>query len=169
MRKILAINYDKCTGCRTCELDCVFFHEKMFNPSRARIRALRIEAEGLYMPVVCQQCEDALCTLVCPVNAFYRAKKTGAVLIKHDVCLGCRICMAACPFGAITFDEFSGKMLKCDLCDGDPVCVKHCTSEAIKYTSCVEASLDKMHAAICKPLGVGRKGASEMKLDRKIG
>jgi Fe-S-cluster-containing dehydrogenase component len=52
--------------------------------------------------------------------------------------------MMACPFGAITFDEESGKMRKCDLCDGDPACVKHCTTGAIQYITSAEACITKM-------------------------
>ena len=131
--KVLLVDPRKCTGCRICEMACSFRKEGVFSPTKARIHVLRWEAEGLDIPMVCWQCEDAPCMAVCPVKAIYRNTKTGAILIDQDLCIGCRECMAVCPFGGITMSE-TGEMVKCDLCGGDPFCVKLCPTGALEYT-----------------------------------
>lgn len=80
---------------------------------------------------------------VCPVGAIRRDTKTEAVLIDRDACIGCRVCMIACPFGAITFDLDRRRPIKCDLCEGDPRCVKFCETRALTYGSLVEAEYDR--------------------------
>ncbi len=61
------------------------------------------EEGKFYVPVSCQQCEDAPCTKVCPTGATW-AEKDGIVVIDYDWCIGCRCCMAACPYGARHFN-----------------------------------------------------------------
>jgi Fe-S-cluster-containing dehydrogenase component len=69
----------------------------------------------------------------CPVEAFHRDEKTGAVLIDDDVCIGCRLCIDECPFGGISIDPDKERVIKCDLCGGDPQCVKYCPTSALQY------------------------------------
>jgi len=140
VKNILFVDYEKCTGCRLCEVACSFFHDKMFNPARARIQVLKWESQGIDVPIVCQHCEDAPCQLACPVNAIYRETSTGAISINSDLCIGCRMCMGICPFGCITSDTESAKVIKCDLCSGEPECVKYCTPKAIEYLTPGEAA-----------------------------
>ena len=104
MEKVLKIDYQKCTGCRLCELVCSVSHHGVSNPARSRIKVVKWEAEGLYVPVTCQQCEDAPCISVCPVKATYRDGETGCVTIDYDICIGCRSCVTVCPFGARSYD-----------------------------------------------------------------
>jgi len=131
--KVLMINYEKCTGCRLCELVCSVRHEGVSNPSRSRIKVVKWEADGLYIPMSCQQCEDAPCLNVCPVKAISRDEALSRVMVDYDVCIGCRSCVAVCPFGAMHFDVIDRKVAKCDLCDGDPQCVKFCEVKAVEY------------------------------------
>lgn len=131
-----------CTGCRACELACSFYCEGKFAPSKSRVRVVKMDWEGIDVPTGCQNCEDAPCKLVCPVNAIYRDEDTNGVLIDYDTCIGCKECMVACPFGAIHFDKDKGIVYKCDLCFGDPECVKWCFTKAIEYVQDMEVLPD---------------------------
>ena len=102
--KALMINDEKCTGCRLCELVCSVMHDGISNPSRSRIKVIKWEAEGLYIPMSCQQCQDAPCMNVCPVKAISRDEDLARVIVDYDVCIGCRACVSACPFGAMSFN-----------------------------------------------------------------
>jgi Fe-S-cluster-containing hydrogenase component 2 len=133
MAKILMINPDKCSSCKNCELICSFHHGKEFNPAKSRVHALIWERLGIGIPMMCMHCEEAACMKVCPVGAIYRDEATGAVLVNESRCLGCKMCVSACPFGNITYDTDAKKVIKCDLCGGDPQCVKMCPSKAIEY------------------------------------
>ena len=72
MAKVLMIDYEKCTGCRICEQVCSVKHEGVSNPARSRIKIVKWESEGRYVPVGCQQCESAPCMAICPVQALFR-------------------------------------------------------------------------------------------------
>ncbi|UCE36642.1 MAG: 4Fe-4S dicluster domain-containing protein [Thermoplasmata archaeon] len=130
----LTFNSENCTGCRACELACSFYHEEVFSPSKSRIRVVRIDEEGIDVPVGCEHCDSAVCMLVCPVKAISEDKKTNAVILNPDACIGCKQCLAVCPFGAIHYDEDNRKFYKCDLCSGEPECVKWCETKAITYS-----------------------------------
>ena len=104
MDKVLSINYEKCTGCRQCELICSVSHEGVSNPSKSRINVIKWEHEGLYVPMSCQQCQDAPCVAICPVKALSRDKELDYVTHDADTCIGCRSCVAVCPFGAMGYN-----------------------------------------------------------------
>jgi carbon-monoxide dehydrogenase iron sulfur subunit len=147
MAKALYIDYQKCTGCRLCELVCAVKHDGFSNPTRSRIRVIKWEAEGLYVPMTCQQCEDAPCMNVCPVKAISRDEDLGLVMIDYDVCIGCRSCVVVCPFGAMSFNVIDRKVFKCDLCDGDPQCVRFCEEKAVDFVDVDEVSILKKREA----------------------
>lgn len=133
----IIVDPSKCSGCRVCEAVCSLVNEGVFNPTKSRIKVIRMikgsPAGLLYsVPVVCQQCEEAYCQKVCPVRAIYRNNK-GALVVEGQKCIGCRLCQAACPIGAISVDPEKRIALKCDLCEkaGAPQCVKYCFDNAI--------------------------------------
>jgi len=149
-RKVIVVYPERCTGCRLCEVVCSMYRHGYISPDRAGITIVDFTTH--YVPIVCMHCESPPCMEVCPANAIYRDAKTGAVVINRDLCLGCRSCMMACPFGAITWSDRDGKVVKCDLCNGDPQCVKVCTRGALQYVPLDRAFLEKRVEA-AKKLG----------------
>jgi len=133
MKKILSFNIKDCTGCRLCEVICALEKGEGANPAKARIRIIKSEETGVDVPGICQHCENPPCQDVCPVEAIRRDSKTEAVILKQDVCIGCRACTLVCPYGAITMDVERGTMVKCDLCEGKPQCVELCPKGALVY------------------------------------
>jgi len=160
MDKVLKIDYQKCTGCRLCELVCSVFHHGVSNPSRSRIKVVKWESEGLYVPITCQQCEDAPCISVCPVKATYRDETTGYVAIDYDICIGCRSCVTVCPFGARNYNTVDKVILKCDLCGGDPQCVRFCDMKAVDYINADRLSTVRKKEAAKRISAAGKEAAA---------
>jgi len=146
MDKILIVQPEKCTGCRTCELTCSFTRTDEFNPELSRISVLSYEKIGFSVPMVCQQCGIAACMKVCSVGAITKNAATGAMEVQDSKCIGCKMCTIACPFGAIHYHVETNIVSKCDLCGGDPACVKLCPSGAITYQEANMGSLTKRKA-----------------------
>jgi Fe-S-cluster-containing hydrogenase component 2 len=155
MAKVLMTDFEKCTGCRLCELVCPVKHEGVSNPARSRIKVAK--EEGGYVPVSCQQCLTAPCQAVCPVRAISRDESLNRVVIDYDRCISCRMCVAVCPFGAMGFDTLAEKIIKCDFCDGDPQCVKFCEPQAIQYVDAATVSDVKKQATAEKFPGILEK------------
>ncbi len=161
----MVIDLRKCDGCVTidmppqCTQACIDGH---FVPQGQQwIQVYQVELPGGGtgpMPTPCMQCENAPCVNVCPVGATYQTKE-GVVLVDHYRCIGCRFCMAACPYQRRFFNwgtprippeaalaEYSpeypvpavkGTVIKCMFCahflhDGKlPYCVKGCPMKAL--------------------------------------
>ena len=135
----MLINTKKCVGCYACRLACQA--KNHLEPGESFIKFHELET-GTYpnvyneiVPTQCQHCEDAPCAAVCPTHATY-VTDSGVVLVDEEKCIGCKMCIAACPYGARSFNPITKVVEKCTLCRhlqevGDvPACVKACCSEA---------------------------------------
>ena len=129
-----ALDLSRCIGCRRCVDACVQENNQSRNPQIQWIRVLRFkkgnlnfeEAEHYYdagmvptqgyytVPVQCQQCENPPCVKVCPTKATWR-DPDGIVVIDYDWCIGCRYCMAACPYWARRFNFAEPEIPEADL------------------------------------------------------
>jgi Fe-S-cluster-containing hydrogenase component 2 len=146
MQKSLYIDPVKCTGCLQCEMACSYDNYQVINPSKSVIKVFDFEDEGRKVPYTCTQCADAWCMAACPVEAIKVDARTGAKVVLEDICVGCKVCTIACPFGTINYVADRGKVQKCDLCGGDPACAKACPTGAITYVDSDWTGLDKMRA-----------------------
>ena len=102
MDRIVVADPNKCAGCRLCEMVCSLRHEGQCNPVLSRIRVVRFPDQAVFVPMLCVQCTKRVCRSVCPVGAIVSDPKTGANLVEENRCIGCRECVMACPFGAMT-------------------------------------------------------------------
>ena len=150
MQKVILVDQDKCTGCRLCEMVCSVKHEGVSNPSRSRVNIIKWFMEGFFMPMVCQQCMEAPCIAVCPKDALSREDTLGSVKLDYDLCIGCKMCVTACPFGGMGIDTVANKVIKCDLCDGDPQCVRFCFPGALQFVEANAVNLRKKREAATK-------------------
>jgi Fe-S-cluster-containing hydrogenase component 2 len=141
MNKILLISPTKCKDCGTCESVC----------GNAAISVIDFEAgdRTFSVPVTCMQCEDAACMEICPTGALWRDAE-GNVAVDGGRCVGCRLCVGACPFGNIQYSRPRKRVMKCDLCGGAPDCAKYCPTRAIEYVDGTESNLGKKRAVAAK-------------------
>lgn len=160
MAKALYIDHEKCTGCRLCELVCAVAHDGISNPARSRIRVIKWEAEGLFIPMTCQQCQDAPCLNVCPVKAISKDEELGRVTVDYNTCIGCRACVSVCPFGAMSYNAIDRRVLKCDLCDGKPQCVSFCEVKAVDFIEAGDVGLIKSRKAAQRVSAAGKEAAA---------
>jgi Fe-S-cluster-containing dehydrogenase component len=121
---------EKCTGCRQCAIACALNKFGECNPKKGAINILRDEFERYEIQFVCLQCEEPECISVCMKGAVKKGED-GIVRIDKEKCVGCRMCVVACPYGAVT--SFKGDIINCDLCEGEPVCIKYCSTDALTY------------------------------------
>jgi len=119
-----ALDLSRCIGCRRCVYACVKENNQSRDPQIHWIQVLQMdkergidfadsdvhynpelvpEAGHFYVPMACQQCRHPQCTIVCPVKATWQ-EPDGIVVVDYNWCIGCRYCMAACPYGARHFN-----------------------------------------------------------------
>lgn len=119
-----ALDISRCIGCRRCVYGCVEENNLSRDPQIHWIQVLEMEKEKgvdflhsnlyyeheevpheghFYLPVACQQCKNPPCVKTCPVQATWQ-EPDGIVVVDYNWCIGCRCCMAACPYGARHFN-----------------------------------------------------------------
>ncbi|MGN0038162.1 MAG: 4Fe-4S dicluster domain-containing protein [Coriobacteriales bacterium] len=165
MRNALIIDINKCIGCFSCAIACkvendialgeywntVHYEPAWFDENLGK-------KAQYWLPVQCQQCENASCVHVCPTGASYRDPETGIVLVDKSKCIGCKYCMMACPYGVRSWNKEEGVVEKCTLCGqltskgAQPACVAACCAEARYYGDLDDPSSDAAKAlAACAP------------------
>lgn len=139
-KKTIVIDLDRCIGCYSCEVSCkmennidlgVYYNKVLTIGPTGKFPDL----EMYFLPSLCQSCDDAPCVAVCPTGASH-INKDGVILVDHEKCIGCLLCMSACPYHARSFNKNTEVVEKCTLCshltsaDDEPACVKACCAKA---------------------------------------
>ena len=140
MRRIYHIP-EVCIGCKLCEVYCLTAHSKTKNVLFAYkketprpISRTIVEQKGIEsLSAKCNHCEEPECVEACMTGAMKKLA-TGEVTCDTDKCIGCWMCIMACPFGAIERNiESIPVSSKCDLCIDRPIpaCVENCPNRAL--------------------------------------
>ncbi|PIE64526.1 MAG: twin-arginine translocation pathway signal protein [Desulfobacterales bacterium] len=138
----MVIREHLCVDCELCKEACVKTNNVPDYGFRTTILEKKKEIvdgyETIFTPVLCNQCNRPPCVRVCPTTATWKDKKTGIVVMKPDRCIGCKTCMAACPYNARYFNEETRAVDKCDFCwesrlskgETTTACVEACPADA---------------------------------------
>jgi Fe-S-cluster-containing dehydrogenase component len=115
------VDLGRCVGCAACVLACRLENGWPSSAPWRRVLPLNeVRHPGgptYFLSVACHHCEHPACVDACPSGAYER--RSDGVVVHHEaLCLGCRYCEMACPFGAPQFDTARGVMTKCDFCQG---------------------------------------------------
>lgn len=130
-----------CSGCRTCEIVCATYHEGVASSMLSRMFVRKDVMNACTTDILtCKHCAGPECVAACPTGALSVDPETGARVIDGEQCVGCQICMNACPVEPprIRYNPEKNVCFKCDLCGGEPQCVKFCPMGAL--TASWEAS-----------------------------
>jgi Fe-S-cluster-containing dehydrogenase component len=174
-----ALDLSRCVGCRRCADACTTENNQTRNPDLSWIRVLEMEEkhgvdfhhadpyydaetvpqEGhFYLPMACQQCRNAPCVKSCPVGATWQ-EKDGIVVIDYNWCIGCRCCMASCPYGARRFNWKDPEVPSEELNPDQHYLGNRVRPKGVveKCTFCIQRSRDGRYPACVEACPVGAR------------
>ncbi|OUO91325.1 hypothetical protein B5F40_04265 [Gordonibacter sp. An230] len=136
----MLVDLSRCIGCNACVIACKMENEVPLTKFNTWIESWDVEDGAGFirranLPKLCNHCENPACVHVCPTAASHVADD-GTVQIDVDKCIGCKYCMAACPYGVRWFNDESGDVHKCTFCEHRvsngllPACVGNCVTGA---------------------------------------
>src|SRR5258708_4356473 len=133
-----AIDLRKCIGCHACTIACKAEHQIPIGVNGCWVKTVEQgsfpRTQRFFLPVLCNQCDDAPCMRICPTNALYK-RRDGIVDLDPAACIGCRACMVACPYDQLFIDPNTHTAEKCNFCANRveqqllPACVSVCPTE----------------------------------------
>ncbi|MFQ5504650.1 MAG: 4Fe-4S dicluster domain-containing protein [Planctomycetota bacterium] len=134
------VDHSRCIGCHACSTACKSENRVPLAVHRTYVKSVEIgefpAAQRAFQVTRCNQCERPPCASICPTSAMYR-RGDGIVDFDKAVCIGCKACIAACPYDAIFINPDDHAAEKCNFCAHrvdiglEPACVVVCPTEAI--------------------------------------
>ncbi len=134
------VDHTRCIGCHACTTACKSENEVPLGVTRTYVKYVDVgtfpDVRRAYQVTRCNQCDDAPCVTACPTTAMYQ-REDGIVDFNKALCIGCKACIAACPYDAIFINPDDHSAEKCNFCAHrldmglEPACVVVCPTEAI--------------------------------------
>ncbi len=134
------IDHTRCIGCHACSTACKSENEVPLSVSRTYVKYVDVgifpDVRREYLVTRCNQCDDAPCVEACPTAAMFQ-RPDGIVDFDKSICIGCKACIAACPYDAIFINPNDHSAEKCNFCTHrldvglEPACVVVCPTQAI--------------------------------------
>ncbi|MBC2890042.1 4Fe-4S dicluster domain-containing protein [Gordonibacter massiliensis (ex Traore et al. 2017)] len=146
----MVIDAKRCVGCQTCAVACKQannvpegnFWNRVYTDGGKSIDTASgtfgVDNHLSFLPVSCQHCEEPACIKACPVGATYKDPETGIVRQDYDKCIGCRMCMAACPYTGVRSFNWEEPKHAVDVRLGDADAPKHQKHVVEKCTLCYQ-------------------------------
>jgi len=172
-KKVFVIDVAKCNGCHNCQIVCKDEHVandwtpiakpqpetgQFWIELTERVRGTVPKVKVAYRPHLCMHCDQAPCLAACPVEGGIYQREDGLVIIDPLKCTGCRLCVEACPYDVIFFNEGLNIAQKCTGCahlldDGwsEPRCADACPTLALRFLDEAEAAPLLERAEVWKP------------------
>ncbi len=129
-----------CIGCHACTIACKAEHQVPLGVTRTFVKQVEVgvfpSLRRHFQVTRCNQCDDPPCVHICPTGAMYQ-RPDGIVDFNRGTCIGCKACIAACPYDAIYIDPETHSAEKCNFCTHridaglEPACVSVCPTQAI--------------------------------------
>lgn len=182
---IKVLDQSRCIGCHACTTACKAENEVPVGVSRTYVKYVDVgvfpQASRAFQVTRCNQCEDAPCVASCPTSAMHR-RDDGIVDFDKSICIGCKACIAACPYDAIFINPEDHSAEKCNFCAHridqglEPACVSVCPVNAILVGDLNDPTSYAAEIAQREPVAVRRpekdthpkvfyKGATQFTLD----
>lgn len=134
------IDQTTCIGCHACTTACKAENGVPVGVSRTYVKSVDVgefpDARRAFQVTRCNQCVDSPCTDACPTSAMH-TRSDGIVDFNKDICIGCKACIAACPYDAIFINPEDNSAEKCNFCSHridsglEPACVSVCPTQSI--------------------------------------
>jgi molybdopterin-containing oxidoreductase family iron-sulfur binding subunit len=147
VRMGMVVDLSRCMGCHSCAVACKVENNLPNNTWWNRVTTDGGGAQdspgGIYpnvyrqhVTIACQHCENPACTRVCPVGATYKREEDGVVFQDYDKCIGCRMCMAACPYTGVRSFNWEEPAYRMEFPVGDKDIPQHQKHTVEKCTLC---------------------------------
>ena len=185
VRWLKLLDQTRCIGCHACTTACKSENEVPVGVTRTYVKSVDVgefpQVRRAFQVTRCNQCTDAPCVTACPTEAMYR-REDGIVDFDKSACIGCKACIAACPYDAIFINPEDNAAEKCNMCAHrldmglEPACVTVCPTEAILIGDANDPASEVARLVAREPVQVRRpekntrpnvyyKGAHQATLD----
>jgi Fe-S-cluster-containing dehydrogenase component len=172
-RYAMVIDLRRCIGCDACMVACKAEFDVPLGVFRTwvpyRVVGTYPNVRKHFMPRLCNHCEDPPCVRACPVGATYVVEDGGFVLQRYERCIGCKACMASCPYNARfmlpksrTYTDITSVVDKCTFCHHrvtqglTPACVQTCIGRARIFGDLNDPASEVSHLVSTLPTQVLR-------------